>query len=972
MTPRNHQYILEDALAQSRVMAPVEITEDYYAILEVSQAASSDTIRKSYRRLAVLLHPDKNPNKPNATAAFQLLLRAYETTSDPGQRILYDVRWEHIRTQANAQQEAKKRAAEAAETERKDNLNKQREQKARQERLERLYQQKSSLDRDAFELSRVVTRLTNEIKRLQEQGEEEKRKERANDSWWTFVTSPIYGKTKESDEMKQRREEERRQRLTSRYIKSFELEQKETRFKELMGSLLDLEKQIAAENKKSEDEARAQEYQRQEQLRQEQAARWKQEQEVRKRQEEQRARDLRAAWERTEAERRGKNAQRAEEAARKTQEAMEERARKQREQRAREEVERRERAEASRKAEAAARAADAARQKIRSNSGTTTTRSKPTSTQATVFRQSLSSLSNMGTRGYKAWRFRKRYYVHYYRYDDYPEGLGNDIAMPIPNNPQEYASWLEKQRNMVEVWEAIWNKLLAQASPDGEETTLAPFMVRHNPSCFVPLQDIHISRVYIIDLDREIFSVNNGAHFKLEQMPHIDWMRALDVGRFDEQILLPPLLPEGAIATVMAQVPPVGQAMYLVEGVATGGALTSGLDNRKIEKGKARELLRRKVTPKNVDAIPWRQRHGPVLGSMLIRLWSMGIDTDLTTTLLQWAPDDFPFRHVKPEFENAYVTGFFSVLATGAHHKGGPAGCAPEETIYWLGDVLVFLTTQLYRADAVGEEISRVVKHCQVHYSGKIVDAVLTSIEQVILVYVIPGSEVQHTGLLPFIKIEIHMTTDIQDRYTDSKQKKCRLDAMNAQNIYCSVEYSESEEEESDLAFDPHHNCAEEGFSEFSTFYALMHLFDAAAVRHLPYTKTRDGRLPNERYPKVLHYVTDIPTRLACMTVSRLFRRICPEDLLFTDGIILPPSKTLRNITGPMIFPKWFEMQDLEKEKSVRMSFARASRSMAKGNEVWRVAVGTARNGKTRGAIGIVVLTTLVATSGLLETLIMA
>lgn len=54
-------------------MAPAEITEDYYAILEVSHTASSDTIRRSYRRLAVLLHPDKNPNTPNATASFQLV-----------------------------------------------------------------------------------------------------------------------------------------------------------------------------------------------------------------------------------------------------------------------------------------------------------------------------------------------------------------------------------------------------------------------------------------------------------------------------------------------------------------------------------------------------------------------------------------------------------------------------------------------------------------------------------------------------------------------------------------------------------------------------------------------------------------------------------------------------------------------------------------------------------------------------------
>ncbi|KAL9578556.1 MAG: hypothetical protein Q9212_005642 [Teloschistes hypoglaucus] len=336
-------------------MAPAEITEDYYAVLEVSQTASSAIIRKSYRRLA--------------------LLRAYETTSDPAQRRLYDIQWEHIRTQVNVQQEAKKHAAEAAETERKDNLNKQREQKARSERLERFYQHKSSLDRDIFELNRVVTRLTNEIKRLQEQDEEEKRRERANDSWWTFVTSPIYGKTKESDEMKQRREEGRRQRLTSRYIKGFELEQKEARLKEMTSSLLDVEMKIAAEKRRSEDEARAQEYQRQEKLRQEQEIRRRQEQEVKKKQEEQRAREFKAEWERAAAERQRAKAKREEEAARKMQEAMEDRAREQREQRARED----ERAKAYRKAEAFAQAAEAARQKSRAGSGTTSTRSKPTS-----------------------------------------------------------------------------------------------------------------------------------------------------------------------------------------------------------------------------------------------------------------------------------------------------------------------------------------------------------------------------------------------------------------------------------------------------------------------------------------------------------------------------------------------------------------------------------------------------------------
>lgn len=46
---------------------------DYYAILEIPPTADEALIKSSYRRLAKLRHPDKNPDKPNATADFQLV-----------------------------------------------------------------------------------------------------------------------------------------------------------------------------------------------------------------------------------------------------------------------------------------------------------------------------------------------------------------------------------------------------------------------------------------------------------------------------------------------------------------------------------------------------------------------------------------------------------------------------------------------------------------------------------------------------------------------------------------------------------------------------------------------------------------------------------------------------------------------------------------------------------------------------------
>ena len=51
-------------------MAPSAITEDYYMILEVDQTATLELINRSYRRLALKIHPDRNPQR-DTTEAFQ-------------------------------------------------------------------------------------------------------------------------------------------------------------------------------------------------------------------------------------------------------------------------------------------------------------------------------------------------------------------------------------------------------------------------------------------------------------------------------------------------------------------------------------------------------------------------------------------------------------------------------------------------------------------------------------------------------------------------------------------------------------------------------------------------------------------------------------------------------------------------------------------------------------------------------------
>jgi DnaJ-related protein SCJ1 len=64
--------------------------EDYYKLLGVTRNAKLNEIKKAYRKLAPLYHPDKHPGDEEKKAKFQAISNAYEVLSDDEKRRIYD------------------------------------------------------------------------------------------------------------------------------------------------------------------------------------------------------------------------------------------------------------------------------------------------------------------------------------------------------------------------------------------------------------------------------------------------------------------------------------------------------------------------------------------------------------------------------------------------------------------------------------------------------------------------------------------------------------------------------------------------------------------------------------------------------------------------------------------------------------------------------------------------------------------
>src|SRR3954468_11483977 len=94
-------FLFRVLVAETLMLADVIMSlKDYYKILELTPGASVADIKKSFRRLALLYHPDRNFGSNIHEAKFKEIKEAYDVLSDTKQRQEYNSR---RREQANEQ-----------------------------------------------------------------------------------------------------------------------------------------------------------------------------------------------------------------------------------------------------------------------------------------------------------------------------------------------------------------------------------------------------------------------------------------------------------------------------------------------------------------------------------------------------------------------------------------------------------------------------------------------------------------------------------------------------------------------------------------------------------------------------------------------------------------------------------------------------------------------------------------------------
>ncbi len=117
-------------------------------------------------------------------------------------------------------------------------------------------------------------------------------------------------------------------------------------------------------------------------------------------------------------------------------------------------------------------------------------------------------------------------------------------------------------------------------------------------------------------------------------------------------------------------------------------------------------------------------------------------------------------------------------LGVGYHMDGLPMGSAPNETKYWFEGALICLVPQLDHRGVLEVAMADAIEYGRTNSIKNSFNAVLISIQHIVLIKSFPDGSIEHTDFLPLIPITTHRAKDPQARYGTEA-----LDAFSTQSF---------------------------------------------------------------------------------------------------------------------------------------------------------------------------------------------
>ncbi|KAG8529602.1 uncharacterized protein KY384_006239 [Bacidia gigantensis] len=394
----------------------------------------------------------------------------------------------------------------------------------------------------------------------------------------------------------------------------------------------------------------------------------------------------------------------------------------------------------------------------------------------------------MGTRGLHIVRYRGRYYIYYHQFDSYPEGWPTKLVNSIPKDRAVYEEWLSAQRAEYEqhdsFFDAITSVLPIEPESEDDDTKKRQISTsadcarapdaeyfRGKDWCSMPgyatrFNDLDIEGIYTIDLDREIFSVDNQVHFRLDQVSRVDWLSVFSTRDEDgNRIRNLEAVPQSALGMIARPQKPLKP-----------NAITHFLN-----------LKATKVESKGLAGFAPSQRHGVLLCATLFQRWRRDVMPTAEHLIGSWTVNDKMFReyafivlclaslscNVDMEFSEDmkgesrlgyydFVVGpdehktseFVALPDFGAHLDGSLAPPWPTDSTFELEGAVIRLVPDLEDSDGrLEEELLSLHEHCTTMYPNASTDAILFSVASVVLVKIKANGTMKHTDILPIFDL---------------------------------------------------------------------------------------------------------------------------------------------------------------------------------------------------------------------------